>query len=213
MSSSKTEQDALFEDPEIHGQRFVLLSFISEDGKLLGNAGNANALKVRGCFSNQQKAQKKAEELRELDPDQVDIYVAEIGKWLPWFPKNQDMEENYAEKILSDLVNGHREEQEKAKKYFEEDTKKRKELLKRDASVEGQANLQVLGELENTRTELNRDLTGVKHFITTYQVNLTEDLEGKVKILESELGELDEKIQKLRAELYPKLKEDDIVTA
>lgn len=117
--------DYLDEDPEITSQKFVLLSFvtpysvknvsINEDVK----TPEIRGIKVRGCFSTKEDATKRAEFLRKIDP-YINIYVGDVGKWLPFEDDQTKAEEiDYAEQKLQDLMKAYKEEQLKAKEYNE----------------------------------------------------------------------------------------------
>ena len=87
-----TKIDCLTEDPLIRGQQFCLISFISPEGIL--NC-KTYGLKVRGAYATEAEARAACEKLRKEDPI-FDIYVAEMGKWVPWNPSNTQVKEvNY----------------------------------------------------------------------------------------------------------------------
>ena len=104
--------DHLKEDDSIPNQKFVCLSFVSPEG--VKNC-TLRGLKVRGVFGTKEEADKRAEDLQKMDPD-FDVFVGEVGKWLPWDPDpNSVTDQVYQEKGLNDLVKGYKENLEKTK--------------------------------------------------------------------------------------------------
>lgn len=122
--------DYLSEDMPLSGQKFCLISFVSPSGN---QKCDVNGVKVRGSFDTLEEANKVADRLRNTDPD-FDIYVASVGKWLPWYPDPKTMPDiNYQESQLNQLVKGHKENQIMSKQHFEE----RKRDLMEKAMSEG----------------------------------------------------------------------------
>jgi len=113
--------DLLDEDEPIKDQKFVCLSFLSPENiePSIRPTSTLRGLKVRGCFDTYEKACERAKELREKDKI-FDVFVGEVGKWLPWDNREKVQEENYAEKELNDLMRAHKENQELSRKEMEE---------------------------------------------------------------------------------------------
>ena len=84
--------DYLKEDTPIAGQNFVCLSFVAPEVKKIKNC-SLRGIKIRGVFNKKEDAEKHAESLRKEDPD-FDIFVGEVGKWLPWDPNPEQVEED-----------------------------------------------------------------------------------------------------------------------
>tara|TARA_Y100000816_G_scaffold263135_1_gene221278 strand:- start:1488 stop:2300 length:813 start_codon:yes stop_codon:yes gene_type:complete len=89
---------------------------------------STRGIKIRGSFSTQQEAEMRAKHLRETDPN-FDVFVGPVGLWMPWEPdayKTGRVE--YLEKELNELMAKKKENEDKAKDYFEnrvKDTKKK----------------------------------------------------------------------------------------
>lgn len=66
--------DHLTIDPSIFNQNYVCLSFV--------NGTDSRAIKVRGVYETYEEAVERARHLNEID-DRYNIYVGEVGKWLP----------------------------------------------------------------------------------------------------------------------------------
>jgi hypothetical protein len=69
-------------------------------------------LKIRGTYGSHEEAVARAKRLQKLDPIH-NIFVAEVGKWLPWDPETTDVkDEEYAEDELNVLMKKYKENQE-----------------------------------------------------------------------------------------------------
>ena len=119
-----TQPDYLFEDPVIPNQRYACISIVTQknvsqqEGK---GPDSLRTIKIRGCYETEAEARKRAEFLRNSDPNQVAVLVGEVGKWLPFddspeYAKDQD----YQNKRLNDMMKGYMENQEKAKEFHEQ---------------------------------------------------------------------------------------------
>ena len=75
-------------------------------------------LKIRGTYSTKEEAVARSKKLQRLDPIH-NIFVGEVGKWLPWDPEpSQVAEQEYAEDELNTLMKKYKENEE-AKDVFE----------------------------------------------------------------------------------------------
>lgn len=110
MSKIKTQQDVLDEDPEIVGQKYVLVSFLTPEKIKDTKSKGVRGLKIRGCFATREEAENHSKYLREQVDNRFDIYVGEIGKWLPWDDSDRTEDEDYAEKELNDLMKAYRQQ-------------------------------------------------------------------------------------------------------
>lgn len=115
MSSKKI--DYLTIDPEIPDQKWVCLSFLTPE--LVKNC-DVRSVKVRGCYSSEDQAKERCEQLQKID-GLHNVYVAPVGKWLPWCDdpeKATDFE--YAETELNKLMKAYQKNQENAKLMHEQ---------------------------------------------------------------------------------------------
>jgi len=121
VEKSVVEVDLLEADEPIKDQKFVCLSFISPENldPKIRPTSSLRGLKVRGVYSTYEEACAKAKALREQDQI-FDVYVGEVGKWLPWDSREHVEEENFAEKQLNDLMRAHKDQQELSRKELEE---------------------------------------------------------------------------------------------
>ena len=81
-------------------------------------------LKVRGTYSSQQEAVARSKKLQRNDPIH-NIFVGEVGKWLPWDPDpNSVNEQEYAEDQLNTLMKKYKENEEARQEFYNEQRKK-----------------------------------------------------------------------------------------
>lgn len=108
------EIDHLTEDSQIANQSYVCLSFVSPEGI---KGCTMRALKVRGVYPSYEKAQERAAELQESDPN-FHVFIGEVGKWLPWDPNPHEgaKDQIYYEKEMQELVAGYKENLANSKK-------------------------------------------------------------------------------------------------
>ena len=109
-------------------------SFIDQNEERLENTFNeknlfqtsTRGIKVRGVFASQKEAELRAKMLREVDPN-FDVYVGPVGLWMPWEPdayKTGRVE--YLEDELNQLMSKKKENEDKAKDYFDKRVKEAK---------------------------------------------------------------------------------------
>jgi hypothetical protein len=69
-------------------------------------------LKIRGAYSTKEEAEMRAKKLQKMDADH-NIFVGQVGKWLPWDPKPSDIaDQEYAEEALNTLMKKYKENEE-----------------------------------------------------------------------------------------------------
>lgn len=109
-------------------------TFVDQNEEKLENIFNekndfqtsTRGIKVRGVFPTQGEAELRAKMLREIDPN-FDVYVGPVGLWMPWEPdayKTGKVE--YLEEELNELMGKKKENEEKAKDYFDKRVKETK---------------------------------------------------------------------------------------
>ena len=134
--------DYLTTDPEIPGQRWVCLSFLTPELVKMEKNCNVRSVKVRGVYSSEEEAKDRCEKLQKLD-GLHNVYIAPVGKWLPWCDdpeKATDFE--YAESELNKLMKAYQKNQENAKMMHEE---RKNEMIKKnneEAERQKEINLQ-----------------------------------------------------------------------
>lgn len=158
-NKNNSDVDYLDEDPIINDQNWVCISFLST--KNIKNVDKnekyeIKGIKIRGVYNDYEEATKRAEFLRNLDPN-FDIFIGEIGKWLPCdVDIDKAKDRHYAEKELNDIMKTYKED---LKCVKEMEGERKKEMLK-NAKVDKDNTKKVeelRKKLEIKKKELNMD--------------------------------------------------------
>lgn len=79
---------------------------------------SVRGLKVRGTYGSYEEAAARAKKLQGVDP-LFNIYVAEVGKWLPWDPKpSQVQDQEYAEDQLNTLMKAYKQNEDAREQFY-----------------------------------------------------------------------------------------------
>jgi Family of unknown function (DUF5832) len=115
------------------GLRYAIISVVTCSGRQRMQLKDGEAkigLKIRGAFETKEQAHDHIKKLQLSDNSSFDVWLVDLYKWLllPPDPNNEDVETEYGEPFLNELVKGWRENQIFAKQHFEE----RKQAVMRD---------------------------------------------------------------------------------
>ena len=81
---------------------------------------SVRGIKVRGVYGNPKEAELKAKKLQSKDKYN-NIFVGDVGKWLPWDPQPHDVaEQEYGQDQLNNLMRKYKENEDNRDKFFEE---------------------------------------------------------------------------------------------
>ena len=81
---------------------------------------SVRGLKVRGVFDTRREAEIRAQVLKKMD-DKFNVYVADVGCWLPWDPNPDSVDEQeFMETQLNTLMKKYKENQMKKDIFFQE---------------------------------------------------------------------------------------------
>lgn len=207
--------DYLDEDPVIHGQEWICVSFLSPEG--VKNC-RLRGFKFRGAFATRQEAEAHAKEIQDkLDPD-FHIYVGEGFKWLPWDQDPETVEnQEYHEKELNELMKSVKEnlllkkrhEIERKNKYLQEakeinsrskengKTKERlqQKLLKKQKELEEQGT----EKLENA--DKQKEPVEIPNDVKEDVLKL-EDIDKKIETDKQTVADVNERLKKLESVYY-----------
>lgn len=96
-------------------------------------------LKVRGVYSSQEEAVARSKKLQRQDTLH-NIFVGEIGKWLPWDPEpSQVKDQEYAEDQLNTLMKKYKENDEAREEYEREQRERKRTGASKKQAVAGPA--------------------------------------------------------------------------
>lgn len=77
-------------------------------------------LKIRGVYNSHEEAVARSKKLQRMDTLH-NIFVGEIGKWLPWDPEPSKVKESeYAEEQLNVLMKKYKENEESREEFYRE---------------------------------------------------------------------------------------------
>lgn len=128
----------------IPGQNYALINVVSPSSN---QKNDTCGVKIKGVFATQEDAQNYAKKLNKMDPT-FDIFLVELYKWLPIPPSIDDIQDQkYQDEKLNSIISEHKEEQLRAKEYFEF---RKSELMK--GNVDPTAENEVVAEIIETET-------------------------------------------------------------
>jgi len=192
--------DYLDEDPVITEQKYCVVSVLTpKNFKDVDEKSTMYTFKVRGAYATVEEAQKRIQLLNQLDPN-VNIYLAEVGKWCPFEDDPEKAKDAvYKDEELNRLMKGYKENQEKAKELFEvrkaemvakalADTKEKKEKLKKE------------DEEERSKVKIEDSIADKEKEVKEKEEKVVEgkkEIEQKKEVIQSK----EEKIRKLNDEM------------
>ena len=129
--SQQVEVDHLDEDTNVpENQKYVCLSFLGDPENKLTLKG----IKIKGAFSDYDQACKFARSEQNKNSN-FNVYIGEVGKWLPFDPDPESKsagDAEYANKELNSLMKKYKDNQEKVAMAHRE----RKEFMLHKNNVE-----------------------------------------------------------------------------
>lgn len=191
--------DYLDEDPVMTSQKYAILSYALTDKRPM--------IKFRGSFSSIDECKAKIKRLQAIDK-YFHMFVIEVGKWGSLLTdeelKKQDVDTEYSNQELNDMMKKYKEQKDKAEDEFEARRRKMVEQAKREGSKEGQEELskreehpmsvkqrmegaeQLLKQLQKDLDEYNKVYTEAKAKWDTYTEEQIKKAEEEVKNLKVE---------------------------
>lgn len=217
---AKIIEDYLDEDPVISNQLFACISIFTPnsiktpEGEVIKQENNVRAFKIRGVYSSSEKAEKRCEEIRKFDRYH-NVFVGEVGKWLPWDDDAANAEEAvYAEPKLNEMMKAYKESQQKAVEYNEErkmkahaDAKKKKQEIEKEVDKETNDIItKNIIESSKISTELMTDqekLNKLTESLNVEETKLKQEQEKEL-VKEETIHKIDDELEKARR-LYEEL--------
>ncbi len=193
--------DYLDNDEPINGQKYVCLSILTNksikdlsSGEIVKSDNNARGIKIRGVYNTMEEAKKRCEQIRQFDKV-FNVFVGEVGAWLPWDDDPETAEEAvYAEEKLNQLMKSFKEQQIKAKEYHEI----RKQQLVEQSIKSSQKDVEEKSpdDDKNINNIIENNIEDEKEGLNEYK-NEINDKEKHIKNINTEL----DKAKKLFEEL------------
>jgi hypothetical protein len=199
--------DYLDKDEPINGQKYVCLSILTNksikdvsSGEVIKSDNNAKGIKIRGVYSTMEEAKKRCEQIRQFDKV-MNVFVGEVGAWLPWDDDPESAEEAvYAEEKLNQLMKSFKEQQIKAKEYHE--VRKQQLVEQSIKSSQKNADEKSSDDEKDINNIIENNIEDEKEGLNEYK-NEINDKEKHIKNINTEL----EKAKKLFEELTKKANE------
>lgn len=114
-NASPIEVDVLEEDViTVPGQVYGLVSFVSPTGN---QRNDKFGMKLRGVFATRDEAAAHVKRIQKFD-NRFDVYLVELYKWLLIPPSPDDLQSEYQEQFLQDMIKGYHENQDLARQHF-----------------------------------------------------------------------------------------------
>lgn len=164
-----SEKDYLDEDVNLKGQNYVCISFLVPDKD---SDKTITGIKIRGTFPEYKEACEYAKKLQSEDK-YFDVFVGEMGKWLPFNPKpdsEQVRDYEYETKELNEIMKGYKKNQEKAKLFHEQ--RKTFEMKK---NVQENLERQIKNKEELTEKLNNENLDEEQKSLLEFNLQKIED--------------------------------------
>ena len=186
--------DYLDEDAPIQGQLWCCISFLSPEGIM--NC-SVRGLKIRGVYPTRERANERAKELSEIDPD-FDVFVGEVGKWLPWDPDPNSVEDQqYQQETLQQISQAHKDNLKKSQRHHKERT----QTMINTAAQQEQSSLQKRQERLRKKLEQRKAMKKAE--------NKVQRDENKVKNTDTKKLKKRKRRKKVQTQIEQKLKEKE----
>ena len=160
-------------------QKYVSISFLTPEKE---DKITLSGIKIRGCFENYEDACNHAKKLQEVD-EYFNVYVGEVGKWLPFDPNPESefvKDSEYANDKLNDLMKKYKENQEKSKLFHEH-----------------QKNEQIKKNLDSNIEQRNKNKLELESEMLTADKEEKTKLMNNLKAIEEQIKKMEERKQEL----------------
>lgn len=175
-------EDYLQEDPPVYNQNFFVMSYLLPSSN---NQLEFPVFKMRGAFKTVEDCQTRINKLKNID-SYFNMYICEVGKFGSLLTdeevqKNEQIDIEYREALLNNMVKTYKENKEKTDAEFEA----RRRRLSKLASIEGTK------EGQELLAQQKENPIAVQTRIETLSAHL-EDLKKKIEEV-TEIVELSKK--------------------
>lgn len=194
--------DYLDNDDPINGQKYVCLSILTNksikdvsSGEVIKSDNNAKGIKIRGVYNTMEDAKKRCEQIRQFDKV-FNVFVGEVGSWLPWDDDPESAEEAvYAEEKLNQMMKSFKEQQVKAKEFHE---------LRKQQQIEQSIKSSQAKDDDNLSSD-DKDLNNI------IEDNIKDEKEG-LNEYKNEINDKEKHIKNINTELEKARKIIEIIT-
>lgn len=136
-------------------------------------------VKVRGTYDTIREANKKASILRKRDPN-FNIFVCQVGYWLPWDPEAQDIEnQEYQEGELNNLMKKYNENAENRDVMYDEDKRERIKLAREENKRKRAEQKKVVKKIDTEEVETQK-ITKLRNILNEVDEKIYETEQTKI---------------------------------
>ena len=93
------------------------------------NQTSVRGIKIRGVYDSYQEAEARSKLLQKLDSTH-NIFIGQVGYWLPWDPDPDKLNSEYQEEELNNLMKEYNKNQQDKDIFYQEQTKERVQKAK-----------------------------------------------------------------------------------
>mgnify|MGYP001269349137 CR=1 FL=1 len=93
------------------------------------NQTSVRGIKIRGVYDSYQEAEARSKLLQKLDSTH-NIFIGQVGYWLPWDPDPNKLNSEYQEEELNNLMKEYNKNQQDKDIFYQEQTKERVQKAK-----------------------------------------------------------------------------------
>lgn len=138
------------------------------------NQTSVRGVKIRGVYDSYQEAEARSKLLQKLDSTH-NIFIGQVGYWLPWDPDPNKLNSEYQEEELNNLMKEYNKNQQDKDIFYQEQTKERVQKAKdqndTDFSTFGGIfdNDNIQTSSETNADETNADETNAEEVVSSSQ--------------------------------------------
>ncbi len=157
-------------------------------------------LKVRGCYETRQEAEARAKKLQNTDSN-FNVFVGEVGKWLPWDPCADGVQDEVFQNTqLNEMMQKYEENNVNRDIFYEEQKRDkikaaREEVLRKKREEQQQKTK----ELED-KSDVETDVETVKEGIETVETGV-ETVEKGVETVEKGVETVEKGVEEVATEV------------
>ena len=127
---------------------------------------NIRGVKIRGVFESILEAKNRSAFLKKVDPKTPDIYVADMGCWIPWSPYPDDIQDQeYSETDLNTLMKRYRENAEQKDEHFAQRKASLTEKMNREQEEKNEKKKKMIEKIDEDENEKEEGKADVKDIV------------------------------------------------
>jgi len=162
-------------------------------------------VKIRGSYRDEERTRKRCESMRNLE-EEVNVFVGEVGKWLPFNPSQEEMphdvEENYKDDALDDMIKKYKTGRMFAKDHFND---RKREMMKKAAFEGSEVGQKLMVERDEPLEVVQFNIDSAKEAKKEFEERIAE-ADRNIVINTEKLKQIKKKIR--RGQAVPAMGDD-----